>query len=213
MINPGYDDKFLHLGFSLGINSMDYSLTPSRDMLFADTVYAVNHVGSPGFSIGIVTDLKIFENLNFRFVPTMDFGARSLEYKMRDFDEDTVSFYTYRMNYSSIYLNFPLLLKLRAKRINNYRPYMIGGVSFKYDIDARRAKEKNDGNDVIIMKAADYFIEVGGGVDFYLPYFRFATEVKMCFGFNNILQPDNSEFTSTLSKIRTKMLVISLLFE
>lgn len=215
MINPEYDDKFLHLGFALGINAMDYAIYPSHHMLFADTVYGVTDKNSPGFSLGIVTDFKIFENLNFRFVPTMDFGARSLVYKVRDLEIDTALVFIdppYTMSYSTIYLSFPFLLKLRAKRINNYRPYLIGGASIKYDIDARRAKEKNE-DFALLMEPLDYFLEIGGGVDFYMPYFRFATEIKMCFGFNNILREDPTEYAQTISKIRTKMLVISLLFE
>lgn len=215
MINPEYDDKFLHLGFALGINVMDYAIAPSERMLFSDSVFAVSDKHTPGFNLGIVTDFRVNKHLNFMFIPSMDFGARSLQYKVRDFDVDTALAFIdppHTMNYSTIYIDIPALFKFRAKRINNYRPYLLLGGSVKYDLDTRRAHEKNK-DYAVRMEPLDYFLEVGGGVDFYLPYFRLSTEMKMCFGFNDILVPDHSDFTKTVSSIRSKVLIISFLFE
>ena len=59
----------------------------------------------------------------------------------------------------------------------------------------------------------DFYYEIGIGVDFYLPYFKFSTEIKYEVGTMNVLKPDKSQFTSAIERMNSKMIVLSFHFE
>ncbi|MDE5930096.1 MAG: PorT family protein, partial [Muribaculaceae bacterium] len=63
---------------------------------------------------------------------------------------------------------------------------------------------------------------VGFGCDFYLPYFKLIPEVKFCFGLSDLLVKDRPDladnpaamvFTQSLSKVSSKMIVLTFYFE
>lgn len=77
-------------------------------------------------------------------------------------------------------------------------------------------------NDFLKLKATDFFISVGFGCDFYLPYFKLNPELKFCLGLPDVLQHDRPDlvddplrmkFTSSLAKATSKMIVLTFYFE
>jgi hypothetical protein len=56
-------------------------------------------------------------------------------------------------------------------------------------------------------------VEVGGGVDMFLPYFKFGLELKMGIGLPNVLIDDNTRFSAPLESLRTKTYMLSFTFE
>ena len=38
----------------------------------------------------------------------------------------------------SSFLEFPLLVKLKGDRLNNVRPYVIGGLNYRYDLAGKK---------------------------------------------------------------------------
>jgi len=202
--NPGYDKRPFHLGFTLGFNRLDYRILPSKYMLFAantDSVYRVDPDRTVGINLGIVSDLRMGEHLNLRFLPGMIFGQRNLVYKMRDLTKpDEMSFYQYTMKLSSIHLDAPVSIKFRATRINNYRMYLIAGMALKYDLETKQ-------------RPLDYYYEFGFGIDWYLVYFKLSTEVKLSFGLRNILIYEPIEYVKVMDEIKSRMLIISFHFE
>jgi len=216
--NSGYDNKILRLGFTLGINRMNYNLKLDGfilDAAKADTVFSVEPKAFVGFNLGIIGDLRLNNTFNLMLIPGMYFGNRQLVYKIREFTDDR-SEYTFKeeaMDVSSIHLDMPLVLKMHAVRINNYRPYLLVGASVKYDLEARKAQEDNDGY-AIITRPFDYYYEFGFGINSYLPYFRLSTELKMCIGINDILVHEPTiEKNRVISTLKSKILVLSFHFE
>ena len=180
-----FDDKRLHFGFTLSVNSFDFSFThynsvlqnPSFDVDLIDSKYkpeveAVNYKVrgdvaklSPGFSVGIVSNLRLTEYLDLRFLPRLSFGARTLVYNLPVHDVYTPlenESYTIR----STYVDFPLLVKYKSKRLNNQRPYVIAGANFRYDIS------KVAIDDLVRLKDPGFYIEFVIGHDIYLQFFR-----------------------------------------
>jgi hypothetical protein len=80
----------------------------------------------PGFTVGIISSLRLSRDLNLRFLPGLSFGERQLMY---NYDVWETDYYLPLQYYSikSTFLDFPLLLKYKARRINNDRPYLIFG--------------------------------------------------------------------------------------
>jgi len=213
--NDTYDNKPLHFGFTLSINSMQYRIEHSGDLLTQnDTIFGVEAKKEPGFGLGLLTDLKLNKYFNIRLEPGLQLGERQLIYKVRNLNanKNVYQFTEEVKKIPSIYVDFPILLKLRAKRINNYRPYLIGGFSIKYDYETRRKNEKNAGY-TPKSHPLQYYYELGFGIDYYMPFFKFSTELKFCQGINDILVHENVEYVNAIDKLMSRLVVFSLHFE
>jgi len=206
---PNYDLKKYHFGFVLGLNKMDFSIRPIEDYKPLDSLYILESIPEWGFYLGIVSDLRMGQFFNLRFIPTLAFGDRNLEYLIAY--KDTVFFNQFKKVESTL-LEFPLLLKYKALRMTNTRAYLIGGVKYTLDL-ASKQKKKDDDEVLVKIVKNDYAYEVGVGFDFYLEYFKFSTEIKMTYGIRDLLVRDNNIFTNPIDRLNSKVFQISFLFE
>ncbi len=202
---PEHDQKKLHFGFTLGLNFMDFHIQPSEFATNNDFYPEVAKL-VPGFNINIVSNLKLNRFFDLRFLPGIAFGQRNIDY----FRES--GFYSYQELESS-FLEFPLVLKYSSIRVNNYKPYWLVGLNTRYDL----AKNFNEEDQIFLkLKRLDYYLELGGGIDFYLPYFRFSTEIKYAIGFRDVLDRVPSSqpvFQNSMDYLKSNLLIISFHFE
>lgn len=207
----GYDYKQLHFGFTVGFNTMDMGIMRNlSDSLFADLTRV-----DPGFQVTIVSDLRLGNNFNLRFLPGISFGQRRISYYKVDSLLNNKGIVR-TIKVESSFLEFPLQLKYRAIRLNNYRPYLIGGLNFRYDMASR--KEYNEEENIYVrLKPADLYIEGGFGIDYYLPYFKFAPEIKVGMGLMNVRAKNPSDFAPqyvrSMDKIRSYIVMLNFHFE
>lgn len=193
-----FDKRPLHFGFSLGINMFDLGI--SHYATIGDSPYVkdpsmtdLNNVSSsskiradvpdlmPGFSVAIISSLRLGNFFNLRFLPGLSFGECHLGYNVNVYDMNASASDTVYYSLKSTYLDFPLLLKYKSNRINNHRPYIIGGLSYRIDIS------ETGEEDLVRLKRGSFNLELGLGWDFYLQYFRFSSEFKISLGLNNII--------------------------
>ncbi|HDS07871.1 MAG TPA: PorT family protein [Bacteroides sp.] len=176
---PAFDLKRLHFGFTVGLNTMDLGI--QRNYEAVDFVYADVSRILPGFQVSIVSDLRLSDNWNLRFLPGISFGSREVTYY--EYDQQ-LNHSTELVSLSNVdnpvaigpsFLDFPLHFKYRSARVNNYRPYVVGGLNFRYDMSAKKEYD-GDSNEYVKFKPADLYVEFGFGVDTYLRYFKFAPE-------------------------------------
>ena len=205
-----YDEKLLHFGFTLGFNSMDFNITPAKSALSPDSLYPEVSILNPGINIQIVTNLHAAKYLDVRFLPGVSFGQRVIRYYKNGV------IYNDQQKLESSFLEFPLLLKFKGDRLNNVRPYVIGGLNFRYDLAAK--KEFDEDKQVYIrLKRPDLYYEVGGGLDFYLTYFKLSIELKMSSGISDVLvkepYPTHPEYYNAIDKIKSQIWVLSFHFE
>ncbi|MCK5168814.1 MAG: hypothetical protein KAQ75_02955, partial [Bacteroidales bacterium] len=73
------DQKKIHFGFTIGFNTMDFKLTPSMYSEIGDNsdilIPEINNLCS-GFHVGIVSNLRLTDNLDLRFLPGIALGQR-----------------------------------------------------------------------------------------------------------------------------------------
>jgi hypothetical protein len=205
-----YDEKPIHFGFSLGFNAMDFRITPSQDFLASDSLYPEVSKLNPGINIQIVTNLRPGKYFDIRFLPGVSFGQRNIRYY-----KDQV-LYNDHQRLESSFLEFPLLLKFKGERLNNVRPYVIGGFNYRYDLAAK--KDFDDEKPVYIrIKKPDLYYELGAGLDFYLPYFKLSVELKMSTGMSDVLikeqAPGHPEFVNAIEKMKSQIWILSFHFE
>ena len=199
---PYVDQKLIHFGFLLGINSMDFTVSPNQNARIS--------ILKPGFSVGIISDLRLSRYLNLRFTPTLHFGERELNYPFKA-GSDTAS----SVSISSIPICMPIFLKYSAERKGNYRPYLIAGVGVSYDL-ATAANADNP----ILLKPFDVYTEFGVGCDIYFSFFKLAPELKYSIGFNDMLthqrvglSPKDEIYTKLLSRLTSRVITLSFNFE
>lgn len=203
----------VHFGFALGLNVFHFSdielsnrtvYIPGQGntMLYANITQAI-----PGFNISAVIDYRLVKNLSIRTLPGIFFGQR----KMNFYRQDTYSLVT-TMPISSNYVEVPTLLKYSAIRFTNFRPYLIGGLNTRVNLNNKPSDERPIG-----LVKLEFFGEIGFGFDFYFEYFRMGTELKFSRGLNNALSnqlPNDKEYyMESLKGLRSNMLVFTLSFE
>lgn len=240
---PNYDNQLYHFGFILAFNQMsfnidyikDYQLQPYPGAMsnnawdsnwnenYTYYVAGVSCVPSPGFTVGIVGNLRLDRYFDLRLIPSLSFGRRDLVYYMyspdlTDNPKTDNGFYKIQAGNSmwdAVVVELPLHVKYRSKRFNNFGAYFIGGGNLKFDATGRKNTNKTDSNQVIKVKTKllDFAAEIGAGVDFYNNYFKFGIEVKMSWGLVNILEKENQILDNSFDRLRNNTFQISLTFE
>ncbi len=192
----------------VGVNMLDMEFThadyttPEGETWFAEIPSY-----SPGFSVGIVGEMYLHNNFSLRTIPSLHFGERQIIFRESHTGEEE------KFAVKSNYLMIPLDLKISSNRVNNYRPYVLAGLSAGFDLS-----KKNESP--VQVKPMDVFLEFGVGCDFYFPYFKFIPEIKFCLGLTDALNhnprlQDKSleKYTNALSKVTSRLFVITFNFE
>ncbi|MGD2034095.1 MAG: porin family protein [Bacteroidales bacterium] len=216
--DPTHDDKLIHFGFSLGLNVMDYRIE-HNEIAVMNGVYIGLKEAAPGINIHAIANLRLAENFDLRALPGISFGERFMYFEQPSASQP---FYPAGKNYKveSSYLELPLLVKYKSKRLNNFRPYLIGGGNMRYDLAVKKEYDLED--QLIMINPFDIYGEIGFGMDFYLTFFKFATEIKYSFGLSNILRgsdrngelpPEFEKYTTYINSIKSHMVVVSFHFE
>jgi hypothetical protein len=191
---------------------MDFNITPSQTYLEQDGYYPEVSLLNPGINIQIVTNLRPAKYFDLRFLPGVSFGQRNVRY----FDYETLEIINERQRIESSFLEFPLLLKYKGDRLNNIRPYIIGGLNYRYDLAGK--KEYDDEKPVYLrLKRSDMYYEFGAGLDFYLPYFKLSIEVKMSNGMRDIIvhepAPGGMQYANAIERLQSQIWIIAFHFE
>lgn len=210
---PYIDMRAWHYGFLFGMHTQDIEFVNKG---FINTLedgteeswYADVASYTPGFSVGVLGEARLNTYFSFRVIPSMHFGDKTVSY----FDQ----FGKVRVQQAvkSTYLSVPLDVKYAAQRFNNYRPYLVAGLSPAMDLTIKKQKE-------ILVQRFDCYVEVGMGCDFYLPFFKLIPELKFCFGLRDIIVQNRQDlidknllkYTQSLSSGYSKMMVLTFYFE
>lgn len=205
-----YDNKLFHFGFSVGYNLFDFNLKSNAYYPQSDSLMTIHTRPVSGFSLGIVTDLRIWKYFDLRFIPGLSFGERVLTYdfanKVKEDDR--------QRRIESVYMDLPLLFKIKSSRMHNVRVYVIGGVQYSLDLISNQKKQSKRPNEYLVkLNQNDLQGQVGFGLDFYCTYFKLTTEVKMSFGMFNLLVKEPHIYATNIESVKSKTLQISLIFE
>ena len=205
---PRYDFKKIHFGFTLGINSLNFNLAKNDDFLNNDSLLTLLASDQKGFNLGIVSNLRLGKYTDLRFIPTLVFGERILNYRFSN--QSNLSLTDKRIE--STLIDFPVSLKYKSARYNNFRTYVMCGVKYSLDI-ASQSEIDDEGQELVKLNNHDLMIEGGFGIDFYLQYFKFSPQIKISHGIINILSKDKTLYTQTIDNLKTNSWMISFTFE
>lgn len=207
-----YDSRPFHFGFAIGYNQFDFSIASKANLAEYDSLMIVNTHALSGFNLGIITNVRLGKYFDLRFIPTLSFGDRIVNYTIRYRSGNEL---VTRKHAESVYMDLPLMVKYKSSRmLKNVRAYVIAGAQYSLDlISAAKKQSSNPHNAILKLYPNDFQGQVGIGFDFYCTYFKFSTELKMSFGFVNLLKMEDNLYASSVTSLKSKILQISFLFE
>lgn len=233
---PNYDQELFHFGFVLGVNQSFVTIKPIADLnsfTFSRAympedilptpdsarVLSVAARSIPGFVISILANMRMGDHFDLRFLPTLAFGDRTLEYNIKTFTAipggTDSAIFSKTKKVPSTYITFPLEIRYKAFRYNNFRPYLMVGAQYSLDLasNAKKREAKNRDEKIVKFNASDIYAEAGVGFDFYNEWFKFGVELKMMYGFLDVLKHENNIYTESIEKLNSKIFQLSLTFE
>ena len=207
---PNFQYKKFHFGCHLGVTTTQYRYELKDDISQFDSVYQITLNNGPGFAIHLpLISWNIHPTFHIRAIPSLTFHETEFVYSYIRKGERT----TKTTRTQPTLLNFPILVKLNARRINNFSAYALAGFSYSYDLASNDDVDQSLADPVIKLSRNDYAYHVGGGFDFYLPYFKFGIELKLSNGIKNLLIQDDTFFSSPLNSLKSQVWWLSFTFE
>ena len=203
---PNYDNKPIHFGFLIGLNTLDFKLTPVSNV--EEELFVIQSQNQKGFNLGVVSNMRLGNNLDFRFIPTLSLAERRILYTLNDNTVLTKE----NKKIESTFIEFPISIKYKSSRYNNGRAYIMTGMKYSLDLASQRNID-DEGLEIVKIKKDDFLYEIGLGLDFYLPYFKFSPELKANFGLTNLVVNDGSIYSRSIKGMKTRGFSISFTFE
>lgn len=216
---PYIDLRQFHFGVLVGTHLQDIELLNAgpQQIEQEDGSYVERLIScdqdrwDPGFNVGVLGELRLNTNFQFRIAPAMYFGNRHFTFYNHTDERHAEE----HQDMKTAYISTALDLIFAAPRFNNHRPYIIAGLNPMINLSGKD-------NDYLRLKRYDLFAEFGIGCDFYLPFFKLRPELKFLFSLTNSLDTDhvnhlqNREmvmYTNSVSKARTKLIALTFYFE
>jgi hypothetical protein len=228
---PMYDQDMFHFGFVLGADLSYVTLRPIADLTthnfdstfipdilpLPDSAKVLSITSSPslGFVISIVSNMRMGKNFDLRFIPSLTFGDRDLIYTIKIYRKESESLMVITKKVPSTYVNFPLEIKFKSDRYNNFRAYLIGGAQYTLDLasQAKKREQRSADQKIVKFNQNDVYLEAGVGFDFYNEWFKLGLEFKMMYGLFDQLKRENNLYTNSIQSLKSKIFQFSMTFE
>ncbi len=202
-----FEQKPYYFGITLAYNSSNFKIRHSQKFILNDSINTAESITGPGFNLGIVSNLKVGQFFDFRFLPTLSFAEKNIEYKSTDL---SVNQYTRKIE--SVLVELPFHLRYKSAPYNDKRMFVIAGIKYSFDVASdSRARQRDE---LVKISPTDFAFEVGAGVQMFFPYFIFSPEIKLSHGIGNVLIFDNDlDQSNVIEKVISRAVTISLHFE
>ena len=207
---PNKDKGTWNFGYYIGIMNTSYRIDYKKS-IYPESKVVVD--GGYGYKIGVIGEMRFNKNASLRFEPGLATNVKTLYFNNKTLQNENDSV----RKVPTTYLHLPLMLKLSTDRLNNIRPFIIGGVSYDYNFSANEENPDDNLAGEFRLKRHNFMYEVGIGMDFYLSYFKFSPSIVGVFSINNELVPDNNDatspYTGPIESLGTRGVFLKLVFD
>ena len=201
-----FQSKQYYFGITLGYNTSNYRIYHSKDFIRNDSISRAESVNGPGFNLGIVSNLKVGEFFDIRFLPTLSFSEHSIRYTPPGAGR------IISRPIESVLVELPFHVRYKSATYHDFRLFVIAGVKYSFDVASDSRTRQAAG--LVKIAPTDFQIEYGTGIQFFFPYFIFSPEIKISQGLNNVLIYNNKlEQSNVLEKVLSRTFTLSLHFE
>lgn len=213
----------MHFGIHVGLHLQDVEfenvgpqiITDEEGNVHEELILCDADKWNPGFSVGVLAEMRLSDNFSLRIAPTMHFGAKHLTFLNTKSIDERGEPLRQIQDLKNTYVSLPIDLKFAAPRWNNHRPYIIAGINPMVNLTG-------GDQDIIRLKRYSTMMEIGMGCDFYLPFFKLIPELKFCFGLSDVLDHNHinelrdanlKAYAGSVSNAQSKMIVLTFYFE
>ena len=202
-----FDKDRWSYGYYLGFNSYDFKIDYKSLNGEPNNVIVERNMG---FNVGLIGNLRVNDYIDLRLEPGVMFTTRNLVFP--DFPNESDGF----REVKSTYVHIPLLLKFSTKRLNNFKPFIIGGLSTSWNLSSNYNNPDDNSKGQFRMTRNTYYYEIGFGIDLYLFYFKFTPSIRGVFAINDELVRDvdpNSPWTGNIDRMSSRAIFINFTFQ
>jgi len=215
----GADQTDLAFGFSFTSITSSYKIVkqpnwrnpyydPGVGHNITDSLTGISSKPTAGFAIGFIARYRIDDHVEVRATPSLIFADRSLYYTYDTPSQDVLK------STQTTTVDFPLEVKLKSDRIQDFRLYIMGGIKYSEAIGRGNNQPTLDPLQMTVKNATGFgSYEAGIGCDIYFEYFKLSPEIKISNSLGNILVPQNQPFAAPLSRLGLHTIMFSLIFE
>jgi hypothetical protein len=203
----------IHLGFAFSLVAFDYRIVSNKSAIGGAYPTTYVNLGSmrPAFGVHGLMDVHINQFFSFRLQAGFAMGNRDLVFFGT---EDSTA--TRTISLEAIMIEMPLLLKYKAMRTSNIRPYIITGLTPTLNV-AALGKFNEEKGILLAVNPFDLHFNIGVGLDFYMNNFKIGIEIKYTTGIiNNILKDalvGYERYPLAIDRAFAHTFVLSLLFD
>ena len=208
--NENFDKPDLSWGYFLGMNNYDYNFD------YVSDTYDIQTEKTFGFNVGLIGNFRISDYFDLRFEPGLVMSNRNLLYNPLSFNQTEFQENIHKREIKSTYIHFPLILKFSAKRLNNFKPYVLAGISTAINLSSKENSVNDNSLGQFRTKGNVFFYELGFGIDFYLEWFKFSPSIRGVFALSDEHVPDNdpaSPWTNNIEFMKTSGILINFTFQ
>ena len=208
--NENFDKKTISYGYYLGFNSYDFNVDYFEDQK------DIQVTTSFGFNVGLLGNLRINDYIDIRLEPGLVISSRILNYDPSYFNGITFEDKDLTRELRSTFIHIPLLVKFSTKRVNNIKPFIVGGFSTALNLSSQQDNPDDNSNRIFRLKKNNLYYELGIGIDLFLEWFKFTPSIRGVFSMKDELVKDidpNSPWTSNISQMQTRGLFINFTFQ
>lgn len=208
-----FDSRLLHYGIQVGLTMSKFDLEYTSDETLRRDLQGTTSYFAPGFHIAVIGDLRLGNWFNLRLLPGVTLITRDVTYSWEKSYLESHHLAELSRNVESVYGDFPIELKFRAMRYNNFRPYLTAGVSYGFDFASLRKNRNRTDESIIRLEPNDFRYSLGFGFDVFLRYVKFAIDLKMTFGFLNLRVEDPDVYIQAFDYLNSRTFMLSFTFE
>jgi hypothetical protein len=199
--------KPYYFGLTLAFHSSNYNIFRSKNFNTQEQILSVESVTGPGYSVNVVSNLKIGRYFDFRLLPGFSFTERNIRYN--DLTQQGVP---NNIKVESVFTEVPFHVRFKSEPYNDMRIYVVAGLKYSFDIASKARREAQDR--ILKISPTDFSVEAGFGMQFFFPYFILSPELKFTQGINNILIfNENIIESSILENVLSRTITLSFHFE
>ena len=208
--NENFDKPSISWGYFLGFNNYDFNFD------YLENYNDIQVETLSGFNVGLIGNYRINNYLDLRFEPGLIMSSRNLSYNPVDFGDSEFLQNIHLREVKSTYIHFPLLLKVSAKRLNNFKPFVTTGISTAINLSSNEKNLEDNSSGQFRSKKNVFFYEVGFGIDLYLEWFKFTPSIRGVFAISDELIKDDdplSPWTGNIDFMKTSGILINFTFQ
>lgn len=208
--NENFDKARLSYGYYLGFNNYDFNIDYNTDV---DDIQVIKSVG---FNVGLIGNIRINDYFDIRLEPGLVMSNRNLSFSGSYFEGLVYEEKDLERELRSTYVHIPLLIKISTKRVDNIKPFIVGGISTALNLSSDQDNPDDNSQGVFRLVKNNLYYELGIGVDIFLTWFKFTPSIRGVFSIKDEHIKDldlNSPWTRNIDQMQTRGFFINFTFQ